>query len=230
MMQQPEVLLADEPIASLDPLNAKVVMDSLQDINLREGITVITNLHTLDTARAYCHRIVGMAAGKVVFDGPPEELTERPCAGLWRRRQGGEISEAITSTSHHQQNSPHPPAARAAGLAGRTRIGAMCETVFGKSARIAGPRQRRLSKFERTRRDTGNQQERQPMFRKMLFGAAFIARLRGKCCPRRRYQGVPRRHPWRRERGRPAEQLPVPRRPLKTEFLRKSVAVPRRRL
>ncbi len=63
LMQQPKMVLADEPIASLDPLNAKVVMDALQDINLREGITVITNLHTLDTARAYCNRIVGMAGG-----------------------------------------------------------------------------------------------------------------------------------------------------------------------
>lgn len=61
LMQQPKVILADEPIASLDPLNAKVVMDSLQDINLREGITVVTNLHTLDTARTYCNRIIGMA-------------------------------------------------------------------------------------------------------------------------------------------------------------------------
>ena len=80
LMQQPKVMLADEPIASLDPLNAKVVMDALRDINLREGITVITNLHTLDTARAYCNRIIGMAAGKVVFDGPPEELTRQPSA------------------------------------------------------------------------------------------------------------------------------------------------------
>src|SRR6185369_3666490 len=74
LMQQPKVLLADEPIASLDPLNAKVVMDALRDINRREGITVVTNLHTLDTARAYSSRIIGMAAGKVVFDGRPEEL------------------------------------------------------------------------------------------------------------------------------------------------------------
>ena len=56
LMQQPKMLLADEPIASLDPLNAKVVMDSLRDINREEGLTVITNLHTLDTARTYCER------------------------------------------------------------------------------------------------------------------------------------------------------------------------------
>ena len=75
LMQNPKMVLADEPIASLDPLNAKIVMDALRDINERDGITVITNLHTLDTARNYCERIVGMAAGRVVFDGKPSELT-----------------------------------------------------------------------------------------------------------------------------------------------------------
>ncbi|GLS31864.1 phosphonate transport system ATP-binding protein [Mesorhizobium albiziae] len=100
LMQQPRMILADEPIASLDPLNAKVVMDALQDINLREGITVITNLHTLDTARAYCSRIIGMAGGKVVFDGAPEELTRDAVRMVYGADgDGSEISEAITSTS-----------------------------------------------------------------------------------------------------------------------------------
>ncbi|MBA1142664.1 phosphonate ABC transporter ATP-binding protein [Mesorhizobium neociceri] len=100
LMQQPKVLLADEPIASLDPLNAKVVMDSLQDINLREGITVVTNLHTLDTARTYCNRIIGMAAGKIVFDGPPEALNREAVRQVYGAdSNGAEISEAITSTS-----------------------------------------------------------------------------------------------------------------------------------
>jgi phosphonate transport system ATP-binding protein len=100
LMQQPKVILADEPIASLDPLNAKIVMDALQDINLREGITVITNLHTLDTARAYCNRIVGMAAGEIVFDGAPEALTSDAVRMIYGADgDGQEISEAITSTS-----------------------------------------------------------------------------------------------------------------------------------
>jgi phosphonate transport system ATP-binding protein len=60
-MQSPKMILADEPIASLDPLNAQIVMDALKDINEQEGITVMTNLHTLDTARAYCERVIGMA-------------------------------------------------------------------------------------------------------------------------------------------------------------------------
>jgi phosphonate transport system ATP-binding protein len=98
LMQHPKVLLADEPIASLDPLNAKVVMDALRDINRREGITVITNLHTLDTARAYSDRIVGMAAGKIVFDGHPEDLDTEAVRTVYGA-EGAEISEAITSTS-----------------------------------------------------------------------------------------------------------------------------------
>jgi phosphonate transport system ATP-binding protein len=98
LMQQPKVLLADEPIASLDPLNAKVVMDALRDINRREGITVITNLHTLDTARAYSDRIIGMAAGKVVFDGRPDELDDDAVRTVYGA-EGAGISEAITSNS-----------------------------------------------------------------------------------------------------------------------------------
>ena len=100
LMQEPKLILADEPIASLDPLNAKVVMDALQDINLREGITVITNLHTLDTARTYCNRIIGMQGGAVVFDGAPEDLTIEAVRLVYGAdADGAEISEAITSTS-----------------------------------------------------------------------------------------------------------------------------------
>jgi phosphonate transport system ATP-binding protein len=100
LMQNPKVILADEPIASLDPRNAQVVMESLRDINEKEGLTVITNLHTLDTARHFCGRIIGMQGGKIVFDGGPDDLTELAA----RRIYGADglkdaFSEAITSTS-----------------------------------------------------------------------------------------------------------------------------------
>ena len=86
LMQQPKVILADEPIASLDPMNAKLVMDSLQDINRRDGITVITNLHSIDIARRYCTRVVAMAAGSVVFDGSPAELTDEVLDRIYGRQ------------------------------------------------------------------------------------------------------------------------------------------------
>jgi phosphonate transport system ATP-binding protein len=75
LLQQPKILLADEPIASLDPRNARTVMDALRQVNRQDGITVLTNLHHLATARSYCDRIIAMQAGRVMFDGPPEALT-----------------------------------------------------------------------------------------------------------------------------------------------------------
>ncbi len=75
LMQEPTLLLADEPIASLDPRSAARVMETLRAINRSDGITVIASIHHLAAARAYCGRIVGMRLGRVVFDGRPQELT-----------------------------------------------------------------------------------------------------------------------------------------------------------
>jgi phosphonate transport system ATP-binding protein len=76
LVQEPDIILADEPIASLDPRNTRIVMDALLRINKHFGITVICNLHSLDLARAYCDRLIGMSAGRVVFDGAPAVLTD----------------------------------------------------------------------------------------------------------------------------------------------------------
>jgi phosphonate transport system ATP-binding protein len=117
LMQAPKMLLADEPIASLDPLNAKIVMDALRDINEREGITVVTNLHTLDTARAYCERIIGMAAGRVVFDGTPSELTAEAVQEIYGSdRDGSGIDEAMTSTSINIPAAADKAARQSAGV------------------------------------------------------------------------------------------------------------------
>jgi phosphonate transport system ATP-binding protein len=117
LMQAPKMVLADEPIASLDPLNAKIVMDALRDINEREGITVITNLHTLDTARGYCERIIGMADGHVVFDGPPSELTSEAVHEIYGSdRDGAGIDESMTSTSINLPASAERPARPSAGV------------------------------------------------------------------------------------------------------------------
>lgn len=75
LAQQPQMILADEPVASLDPRNTALVMDALAKVNRDFGITVLCNLHSIDLARRYCDRLIGMAAGRVVFDGPPEALT-----------------------------------------------------------------------------------------------------------------------------------------------------------
>jgi phosphonate transport system ATP-binding protein len=83
LIQEPEIILADEPIASLDPRNTQVVMDALQHINRHLGITVMCNLHSLDLARKYCDRLIGLAAGRLVFDGAPEALTDHVARDLY---------------------------------------------------------------------------------------------------------------------------------------------------
>ena len=102
LVQEPGLLLADEPISSLDPRNASIVMDALQKINREDGITVLCNLHTLDTAKAYCERIIGKKQGVFVFDGPPSDLKLdmlRDIYGVGEDEDDEEFSTAITSTS-----------------------------------------------------------------------------------------------------------------------------------
>ncbi|MGE0420533.1 MAG: phosphonate ABC transporter ATP-binding protein [Acetobacteraceae bacterium] len=91
LVQEPTILLADEPIASLDPRNTRIVMDALQRLNRHFGITVLCNLHSLELARGYCDRLVGMAAGRVVFDDVPAALTD----GIARDLYGLEAGDVI---------------------------------------------------------------------------------------------------------------------------------------
>jgi phosphonate transport system ATP-binding protein len=98
LIQNPSMILADEPIASLDPRNARLVMDALRTINKQDKITVICNLHTLDAARAYCDRIVGMAHGHVVFDGAPAQLTSRVIHEIYGGDTENAVDESLTST------------------------------------------------------------------------------------------------------------------------------------
>ncbi|MDB5648503.1 MAG: phnC [Hyphomicrobiales bacterium] len=88
LVQEPDIILADEPIASLDPRNTKIVMDALLRINKHFGITVVCNLHSLDLARTYCDRLVGMSAGQLVFDGVPDALTADVARDLYGLEAG----------------------------------------------------------------------------------------------------------------------------------------------
>jgi len=109
LLQEPKMILADEPIASLDPRNAQIVMEALRDINERDGITVITNLHTLDTARAYTDRIVGMKDGRVVFDDAPEALSEAAARMVYGAELEEAFHEGVTSTALRGARRAKPP-------------------------------------------------------------------------------------------------------------------------
>jgi phosphonate transport system ATP-binding protein len=101
LVQEPRMLLADEPIASLDLRNATIVMDSLRRINREDGITVICNLHLLQTAKDYCDRILGMRRGTIVYDGSPSKLSDTDAREIYSSGDSGdeEIELALSATS-----------------------------------------------------------------------------------------------------------------------------------
>ncbi|SDM04993.1 phosphonate transport system ATP-binding protein [Oryzisolibacter propanilivorax] len=76
LMQQPSVLLADEPTSSLDPKTSVEIVQLLREQGVQRGIPVIVNIHDVELARRYCDRIIGMTGGRVVYDGAPDGLTD----------------------------------------------------------------------------------------------------------------------------------------------------------
>lgn len=85
LAQEAKIILADEPVASLDPLTTRQVMDDLKRINQELGITTVVNLHFIDLAREYATRIIGLRAGEIVFDGPVSEATDEAFSGIYGR-------------------------------------------------------------------------------------------------------------------------------------------------
>jgi phosphonate transport system ATP-binding protein len=88
LAQEPKVILADEPTASLDPMLTESIMGILQRINRERGLTLIVSQHMLETALSYGTRIVGLRQGRVVFDGPPEAITPEIVAAIY---EGGRL-------------------------------------------------------------------------------------------------------------------------------------------
>lgn len=89
LAQNPKIILADEPVASLDPVTAEVVMDDFVRINNDLDITVIINIHHVDLALKYAKRVIGIRAGEIVYDGPAGEVTE----AVLRNVYGRDLSE-----------------------------------------------------------------------------------------------------------------------------------------
>lgn len=83
--QRPEIILADEPISSLDPVSARNVMETLRNANEKYGITVVSNLHQLDYAREFCSRVIGLNGGRIVYDGPPDGLCAATIAQIYHK-------------------------------------------------------------------------------------------------------------------------------------------------
>ena len=89
MMQNPKLLLADEPISSLDPASARTVLDHMTALTKARGLTSIVNLHQVDFAKKYASRIIGLRLGKVVYDGSPQGLTKDMVMGIYGKTNVG---------------------------------------------------------------------------------------------------------------------------------------------
>jgi phosphonate transport system ATP-binding protein len=103
LVQEPRLILADEPVASLDPTTAERILDLLHGICKADGLTAILSLHQLGFARAYADRIVALADGEVVFDGPPDALTETAIPYIYGRAPPASRSELA-----HEPVAPQP--------------------------------------------------------------------------------------------------------------------------
>jgi len=93
IMQEPRMILCDEPIASLDPSSSKVIMDHLSDINQTMRITCILNLHQVDVALKYSKRIIGLTSGHIVYDGPPDRLSKEKIHEIYQSNEGELITD-----------------------------------------------------------------------------------------------------------------------------------------
>jgi phosphonate transport system ATP-binding protein len=91
LVQKAQVILADEPVASLDPVSARRVMELLCDLNRDQAISVVVSLHQVDYAMRYCPRVVALKAGRVVYDGPSGGLTHERLVEIY----GPEIEEVF---------------------------------------------------------------------------------------------------------------------------------------
>jgi len=93
IMQEPRLILCDEPIASLDPGVSKIIMDHLSNINRTMNITCICNLHQVDVALKYSKRIIGVTGGQIAYDGPPEGLTKSMIYEIYQSNEGELITD-----------------------------------------------------------------------------------------------------------------------------------------
>lgn len=98
LIQEPKVILADEPIASLDVIMRTQIMDLILEIARRDGLTVVMSLHQLDVAKKYADRIIALAQGQVTFDGPPVELTEAVIERVFKKPAAKVIEDQVVET------------------------------------------------------------------------------------------------------------------------------------
>ena len=137
LVQGAEFIIADEPIASLDPHSARRVMDILGELNKRDGISVLISLHQVEYALRYCSRIIALRAGEIVYDGPSQALTPEFLCGIY-----GAESEDLFGSMAPPQTEPLAPAAAARDLVSPEQLAVTAP--FDLPRRVKGEARRRV--------------------------------------------------------------------------------------
>jgi phosphonate transport system ATP-binding protein len=106
LVQRPRLILADEPVASLDPATARTVLELIRSACLQDGITALVSLHQVDLARDFGARVLGMRAGRLVCDCGPAALDERVVADIYRPDPGRELQPALPPSPHAPASTP----------------------------------------------------------------------------------------------------------------------------
>lgn len=109
LAQKPKIVLADEPVASLDPATALSILELLRRISKEDGLTVIFSLHQIDFACRFGERIIGLSKGEIVYDGKPEDLTESPLETIYHGYSTCEahLDVALHKPQEHKERSPY---------------------------------------------------------------------------------------------------------------------------
>ena len=90
LAQDPKIILADEPVAALDPVTARQVMEDFVRINREMGISILLNIHHVELALEYASRVIGIRAGEIVYDGPASQVDQAVLDGIYRESASGE--------------------------------------------------------------------------------------------------------------------------------------------
>jgi len=99
MMQQPVLLLGDEPVSSLDPVTARGIMKLLVDLTVERGVTTIVSLHDVNIAREFCQRAIGMSQGRILYDGPIDAVDEAMLSQIYGTQPRTEMDKTARGVS-----------------------------------------------------------------------------------------------------------------------------------
>ena len=134
LVQGAELLIADEPIASLDPASARRVMDILADMNRQDGITILISLHQVEYALTYCPRAIALRAGKIVYDGPSDELTPALLSHIYGAESSEFLPPSFDRPAPWHRRESEPTKLRAAP---KERSGHAAQSGLGSADRLS---------------------------------------------------------------------------------------------